>query len=88
MTIPKKLKIGGHTYAIRQLEGWQEGEAVATEDPKTNTITLDSSLSQSRKEAKLFHEIMHVMNYGVDHVWLDGFAEQWYQVLKDNKMLR
>lgn len=88
MKIPKKLKIGGHIYKVREMEGWQEGEAVATEDPRTNTITLDSTLSQSRKESKLFHEIGHVLNYGVDHVWLDSFAEQFYQVLKDNKMLK
>jgi hypothetical protein len=88
VTIPKKLKIGGHHYTVRLLEGWQEGEAVGTEDPNKNQITLDSELSQSRREAKFFHEIFHVLNYGIDHALMDSLAEQFYQVLADNKMLK
>jgi hypothetical protein len=88
MKIPKKLKIGAHTYTVRELEGWQDGEAVGIEDPNKNQITLDSQLSNTRKEAKLFHEIFHVMNYGLDHALLDSLAEQLYQVLSDNKLLK
>jgi len=88
MKIPKKLRIGGHIYSVRMLEGWQDGEAMATEDPNKNEITIDSELSQSKKEAKLIHEILHGLNCSLEHGLLDSLAEQLYQVFSDNEMLR
>ncbi len=58
------------------------------EDPNTSTITLTSAVSRPRMEAKFIHEIMHVMNYSMKHDFLDSLAEEFYQVLSDNKMLR
>jgi hypothetical protein len=87
MRIPKKLKIGGHEYTVRLLEGWQE-EVMANEDSNKNQITIDSDLTQSRQESKLIHEIFHVMNCAIDHALQDSLAEQLYQVLSDNDLLK
>lgn len=91
MKIPTELKIGAHLVqvVIKELpESGYDGEW----DSKKLTITLDKSLPESQQGATLFHEILHAMNstLGGDkmsHLFLDGLAEQLYQVLSDNKLL-
>jgi hypothetical protein len=90
MKIPKKIKIGGHTVKVdcsKELideEGFWES--------KKGKISICSKLPQTHKEATLIHEIFHVINTTLDgdkigHSLLDSLSEQFYQVLKDNKLL-
>lgn len=61
-------------------------------DVRTNTIKIAKDLSQSQKEVTLLHEILHGLNQnfheGIPHMLLESLAQQLYQVLSDNKMLR
>lgn len=90
MKIPKQLKIGGHVIKIvRDLElPGENGNA----DTEKNQINICKNLPQSQKESTLIHEIFHFLNTTMDgdigHMLMDSLSEQFYQVLKDNKMLR
>lgn len=57
-------------------------------DREKGLISIRKDLMDTQRESTLFHEIFHVLNSELDHVILDGLAEQLYQVLKDNRMLR
>lgn len=90
MTIPKTLKIGGHTIKVElkkldNLCGYYEN--------KKGLIVIDSEMPQTLIESTLIHEIMHVMNstigeHTIGHSLQDSLAEQLYQVLRDNKLLK
>lgn len=87
--IPKTLKIGAHKYKII-VKDMPECGSCSRDD---STIEIRKNLAQSHKEATLLHEILHAMNteFGGDratHIALDSFAEQLYQVLQDNKLLK
>jgi hypothetical protein len=88
MKIPKTLKIGGHQIRVRLTPDIDDsGQA----DRDKNEILLRINLSRSQLESTLIHEIFHHLNSSLEdthHGLLDGLAEQFYQVLSDNKMLR
>ena len=94
MKIPKKLKIGGHTYEVRLVDDGEalflDGEGAISRD--THIIEINSRYPQSEKEATLLHEIFHALNAtfdeGTNHMLVESLSQQLYQVLKDNKMLR
>lgn len=87
--LPKKLKIGGHIVEVK-LQKLHETNGEF--DSETNIITISSEITDSQKESTLIHEIFHVMNTSVDegygHALIDSFAEQIYQVLKDNATIQ
>lgn len=85
MKLPKKLKIGAHTYTIeiKELDN-NLGEC----DRLKNKISLDKRLPHTQLVATLFHEIFHALNNETDHEKVDGKAEQLTQVLLDNKLLK
>lgn len=90
MTIPKKLKIGGHVFKIvrAKLE-----DAHGMCDIGNNTITISNKLTKSQAEVTLLHEILHATNAQWDensnmHLVMESIAQQLYQVLSDNKMLK
>lgn len=90
MKIPKTLKIGGHTYKIK-IE--KDRENMGSCDAKSSTIYIDGSMPHDQQESTLIHEVFHAINttFGNDtltHSLLDSFAEQFYQVLSDNKLIR
>ena len=84
MTIPKKLKIGAHTFKVRVVPLDKCGEL----DRERMTISLDDRLHESQRGATLFHEIFHGINNELDHTILDSLAEQLYQVFSDNDLLK
>lgn len=91
MKIPKKLRIGGHTITIKEVD--ISTGASAEWDIYKNEIRIDPTLPQSQKEAGLIHEIFHVLNQVMTidnsfHATLESLSEQLYQVLSDNNMLR
>lgn len=88
MQIPKTLKIGGHTIKVIIEKRKLETTAWAHADKGKNEIVLDGGLPQSQMESTLIHEILHLINNPLDHALLDSLAEQLYQVLKDNNLLR
>jgi len=91
MKIPKKLKIGAHEFIVEEKE--IEDKACGYTSFIKARITIDSRLPQTQKESTLIHEILHTLNTTLDddrlgHSLLDSLAEQLYQVLKENKLLK
>lgn len=90
MKIPKKLKIGGHQFTVKEVKDYG---AMGSTETRKNLITICEDAPQTQKESTLLHEIFHCINttFGSDmvsHSLLDSFSEQLYQVLKDNKLLK
>lgn len=90
MNIPKKLKIGGHQFRVELVEGnnLDEDNTCGKCDKNKNTILISKSLSQSQKEVTLFHEIIHAVNGELEEEIVDSLAEQLYQVLSANNLLK
>lgn len=90
MTIPKKIKVGGHEYSVNVIPTWdtfEDGDYGET-NPRTGMIYIDSDLIQTEQESAFFHEIFHIINKTLNHELLDSLSEQLYQVLADNKLLK
>lgn len=88
MTIPKKIKIGGHVYKIRYAEDLDDAAAI---DNDKSEILIRKQLNKTQQESALIHEIFHAMNSSTEdrhHGLIDSLAEQFYQVMKDNKLLK
>lgn len=91
MKLPKKLKIGGHTYKVdysKVLDN-KMGET----DFDNCIINISKDMVQSQKEATLIHEIFHALNTTIGetqlgHSLLDSLSEQFYQALSDNNLLK
>lgn len=80
--LPKSLQIGGHKYAVKEVEM----DDLGMTDRTKNIIFICKGLPDSQKWATLFHEIGHCINNEVDHITIDLFAEGFYQVMKINKL--
>lgn len=92
MIIPKKVKIGGIIYSVKVLPHWDDrGDAdgmLSLDSDTGNTIYIGSELTKQAQEVTFFHEVLHAMNSTMNHEFLDSLAEQLYQVLHDNGLLK
>ncbi len=91
MRIPKSLKIGGHTYSVsivKPSEVSDDKSACGATTYSRGVIELNANRMKSHIEQTLFHEVFHVLNSELHHALLDSLAQQIYQVLSDNKMLK
>lgn len=89
MKIPKKIKVGGHIIKVEQSK--ELPDANGKFEWKENTMYICKTLPQSQKESTFFHELFHIMNTTLNnsmHAAIDSLAEQFYQVLKDNDLLK
>lgn len=84
MRIPKRLKIGAHTYTVSRGIIDKLGET----DRIKQTITLDRDLRGSQLNVTFIHEVLHALNNEFEHQLLDSLAEQLYQVFSDNHLLK
>ena len=92
MTIPERLKIGGHEVRV-SIESLEKEDCAGDFDQTKNLIRIAAEHTTSQQEATLIHEIFHVLNSelggsGYPHALLESLSQQWYAVLKDNDMLR
>jgi hypothetical protein len=55
---------------------------------KNPTILLNKRLCQTEKELALFHEIIHTINGEIPEQDVEFLAQTFYQVLRDNSLLR
>lgn len=91
MKIPSKVKIGGHIFKV-VLEKFKDQQDMGSCDTGKNLIVIDANMPKDQKESTFIHEAMHAMNTtlsgGMGHVVLDSLAEQMYQFLSDNNLLK
>lgn len=92
MTIPESLKIGAHTIQVK-LEKLDSEDIDGDYDSRKGLIRIDADMPQTLQESTLIHEIFHALNATlgdgpVGHALLDSLSEQFYQVLKDNDLLK
>lgn len=88
MKIPKTVKIGGHTIRVDEVEFGDDSNLCGDNAYIDGRIRLNKALPQTQKEASFIHEAMHTMNTTMSHDLLDSLAEQMYQFLKDNNLLK
>lgn len=89
MKIPKRLKIGGHIYDVVELdEVSKDGNTAGECEIDKLEIRLRKGQKQTAKEATLFHEIIHALNWEFEEKEVEFLAQAIYQVLKDNKLLK
>ena len=88
MNIPKKLKIGGHTYKVNLTkdENLVRGGSFGNRNCNDMTINISSELGKSEQEATLLHEILHAINTEWEECLVENVAQGLYQVLVDNKL--
>ena len=87
MNIPKSLKVGGHTFKVELVSG-DKLNGVADMSLETGKIRISNFLTQTQQECALFHEILHAINLEFDEVIVEFLAQNIYQVLADNKLLK
>ena len=96
MKIPKKLKIGNVIYTISQLLEDQKDDYYGSGSYKYQWIKLDfKQLSKEHLEEVFFHEIIHQIlvqrkftEESNNEQLVSTLAVGFYQVLKDNNLLR
>lgn len=89
MVYPEFLKIGAHEYKLIFASHWlgsDEGDLGQTFYDR-GEIYIRSGLPDTVTFSTLMHEILHVINPQLDHVFLEGLAEQMSQVLLDNELI-
>ena len=63
MKIPKKVKIGPHTYKIKFVEKMGEDhDAIGHSVHERGIITLDPDMTQTQLEDTFLHEILHCLD--------------------------
>ena len=101
MKIPKKLKVGGHTYTItfnktndevRGKNNW------GITNHELKTMYIDKEVPQSQKEETFIHELLHIVNHQTklnyelsshkEENIVKRMAESLYTILKDNNLLK
>lgn len=98
MKIPKKLKVGSHTYTI--ITEKNKGELCEPKywgktESRNLKIYLDVNLPTSKQEETLLHEMVHIAfdQAGIDRsdaeeeYLVNAISNQLYAILKDNNLL-
>jgi len=89
ITLPKKLKIGAHTYEIVEEKANGLGvDSCGKHNMEDSTITVDGDLSDTHKVQTLFHEIFHALNGELTEQEVDWLSQGITQVLLDNNLLK
>lgn len=93
MKIPKKLKVGGLVYKIKEVDvvdGSTENWGYCNR--KDLIIEIRKDMAKERKEETFLHELLHACDHQGDFFvsieTLNNFNYILYQVLKDNNLLK
>ena len=89
--LPRCIKIGSQTYAVRLASCKRMGDDMAEVDSVTNTILLRRPLSKSRRAECLLHECVHAMLCGhnnlTEEIVANVLGEGLAQLVRDNPQL-
>lgn len=89
MIIPKRFKIGGVTWTVKEVEVIPGGCFGQTELWNAE-ISITKSLKQDTKEQTYIHELLHALMFSMgkrnhDEEFVDGLATLLHQYLKQQK---
>jgi hypothetical protein len=79
------MKIQSHTYTVKLHDF--KSDTLGDNDPQTNEIRIQFDVPMTQKVASLFHEIIHSMNWVMEEKEVEFLAQQFAQVMEDNKFL-
>ena len=93
MKIPDKIKIGGHWLSIEfHSEKEVQYDRMGTLCHWENRILIQKDLVESKQVSSLFHETLHEIDkqafLDLTEKQITIIAENMYQVLKDNGLLK
>jgi hypothetical protein len=102
MKIPKKLKVGGLIYEVKESEEvTYEGAVWGSTHFSNQKIFLEPNEKQQKKEEAFLHEIIHIclfycglskrlkrLDENLEEDLVIAISNQLYQILKDNNLLR
>ena len=84
----KKIKVGGLTYQIKEVEGLADYGSTKLDQ---QIILIDSKLKEDNKRSTLLHEIIEICNsqndLNLSHQTISTLEASLFQVLKDNNIL-
>lgn len=90
--IPKQFKIFGHKYTIKQVPSIKNGTAYALHDFDNKQILLEDTLTKTKTEEYLLHEILHAIlehngyeALSQDEVFIERISRGLHQVLNTLK---
>jgi len=93
MKIPKKIKIGGFNWEVKEV-GFivdTKADALGRMNPTILTIEILKSLAPEQRNSVLLHEIIEAIDMqcdlDLDHKTICVLETMLYQVLKDNRLL-
>lgn len=97
MIIPEKLKVEGHIFDVKWVDGKvlddndDESLTYADVDRAELTIRLrNNGVKKSVMEESFFHEIIHLCDsetHPMSHKLVDDIARRLYALLKENNLL-
>lgn len=89
MVYPDSLKIGAHWYRLIFARTWEgsDEDCMGQTFYDRGEIYIRSGLPDTVTFSTVMHEILHVINPQLEHVFLEGLAEQLAQVLLDNELI-
>lgn len=95
MKIPKILKIGNFKYTVKLIDETSAGDKCGKSKLTTQAIRINNAMSKELQEETFFHELVHQIlaqksfhEEGANEVLIDTISAGFYQVLKDNKLLK
>ena len=91
MKIPKRLKIGGHTYNVEMVDRVETDpgeDNLGDCEWKLNRIRIKKGLPHTQTEETFFHEAIHALWTDKKEDEVNQMAFKIYAFLKDNNLLR
>ena len=89
MNIPKKITVCGQLIEVKFVKPSEldDEESCGMLNRNKNIIYINENLCQTQKELTFIHELFHAINFELDETLVESLAQQWYSVLKENKMI-
>lgn len=87
LNVPKKLKIGGNTYAVLKVDAEELGSHTAAQiDFFKQTIKI-AKATENAMQVSLLHEIFHGINMEFEEERVEFLAQAFHALIVDNPQL-
>lgn len=86
MKIPKKIKIGAHTFEVLLVERVDDEDNVGECCSSDCVIKIQKNQTESQIAKTLLHEIVHASDAHLTEPQVDRLGHILLQVLRDNKL--